>query len=152
MAWPATKKRRCITEIKRQRKDHGPTKALRLVSDVEGVPYKTLQMWFLKWQKQERAEAQEKEAEQVSKRRYRLSQDKAESSAGLLPIAPPPKPYLDTDGGQLKCSRCSSANHLEEVEGGFYCSICKHHLVYEPVEDVQIKYRESPFRVGHWMA
>ena len=159
MAHSAAKKQRCLSAIQARIKKHGPTKAMRLVSDLENISYKTLNAWYY------RAEAEPEKTESRYGRSYPTAGsevagtgEKVESSTahlGLEPVAPPAppvQPYVESDGGQLRCSRCSSTKHLRQLEAHrFYCDVCRVSLPYEPVEDMELKTVPSPHRALHWM-
>jgi hypothetical protein len=76
-----------------------------------------------------------------------------EPTKAVLRSKEPEAPYLRTDQGLNRCSRCSSTNHLyQDADQLWFCGICQVHLPYEPVEDMEIKYTDSPYRKLHWMA
>lgn len=132
--YPATQKQRCISAVRLRLKQHKIGKAMRLVSDLEGVPTKTLEAWWYAYLKQQREAAKQVKAEG----KIRPSQGKPDDSDRLHSLSAPPAPQdrprparLDTDSGLLKCSRCNG-QHIEKREGEtFYCQICEVILLFE---------------------
>lgn len=162
MAYTKTQKQRCISAIKQRAKTRSIQAALRLVSDLEGVKTKTLEDWYYDHKKAERAQAEaeaEKSKSGIGVVYPTAGSDGLESPSARLPVVPaeppppPVPPHVEGHEGQLRCSRCKSTSHLRQLEdGGYYCDVCQVHLPYEPVEDYEVKYTESPYRRLHWMA
>jgi len=145
-------KRRLIASIRKRLEGRSLQAALRLTSNLEQVPTKTLEhFWYQR--KQLEAAAQAEEASRHDQK-YHGPFSNSEEVAGPVdhqePTTEEPARLL-TDSGQMRCSRCRSTSHLEEIEGDFHCNICNHFLAWEPVEDYQVRYRESPYRRWHWM-
>jgi hypothetical protein len=127
---PVTQKKRCISAVKARLPKHGLMKSLRLVSDLEGIPAKTLEDWHYKHQKQLRQEAEAKAVQKSSKPVAGQVADISEKAGHPFPLvspSPPPpevKPYLDIESGQLRCSRCRSTTHIEYRMETYHCTIC----------------------------
>lgn len=145
-SYPAVKKQRCLSAIRlRIKKKHSIQKSMRLVSDLEGVPVKTLEWWFYTWRQQQKVEAA-----------IRPSEEKPDSSGGLQCLSEPtpqdPRPAsLLTDGAELRCSRCSSKQITQQGKEEYYCEICQRSLQFEgwPTE----KTSEFPlYGKDTWMA
>jgi hypothetical protein len=150
MAHAEAKKKRILLAAKNRAKGHSLSKAFRLISDRENISVKTISFWWYQAQKeQEKARATE-ENEKVS-RPVSNSEEVAGQEDRQEPQAPEKSARLLTDSGLMRCSRCRSTSHLEEVEGGFHCNICNHFLAWEEPGDYEVMYRESGYR-NHWMA
>jgi len=144
-------KRRFVSAVKTRIRERSISiqAALRLVSDLENVPVKTLEDLWYQSKKAERVRAQAEAKEEVAARTYKPPEP-------IVPAKPAPVPelaFLNTEGGQLSCSRCKSRNHLyQDADRLWFCSICQVHLPYDPVGDMELKYTDSPYRKLHWMA
>jgi len=162
--YPKSFKQRCVSGVKKRLKDHGLMKSIRLVADFEGIPAKSVEAWWYAWKK---AEAEKSAADfgvvyplAGTKKNEPCTMDfpepvgdrPASPGPAVAPPAPPVPPHVESDAGLLRCSRCSSTSHLRQLEdGGYYCDVCQIHLPFEPVEDYEMKYTESPYRKLHWM-
>lgn len=108
-------------------------KSLRLVSDLEGIPAKTLEDWHYKHQKQLRQEDENTYKPLVGRfAKFELASTRA-------PDPPPPKPpNVNTDGGLLACSKCRN-KHLEERDNSYFCPVCQSLLPAPTWGDYEIK-------------
>lgn len=151
MAHPITKKKRCISAIKARLPKHGLMKSLRLVSDLEQVPSKTLEDWYYRAQKEKEAKAEAQEKKQVES--AKVLDGRVANRQASRPDPPPPlKPILRADSGRYLCSQCGTGKHIRELEdGNFFCGICKVNPPYDPGEDYQVKSYDPNATPYYWM-
>ena len=161
MTFSAMKRKRCLAAVRARLPKHGLMKSCRMVSDIENVSAKTLEAWHYedKKRQQEAVRAKEKTEQEKSKRLYRGSEQKPESSAGRFPLVPDPppappevKPRLLTDGGQLSCSRCRSTAHIEYRMETYHCGICGILEFSGFTEDMELKTYKVISGPHSWMA
>lgn len=149
MAHAEAKKRRCVLAVKNRAKGHSLSKAFRLISDLENISVKTISFWWYAQAAKEKSKPSEGHVEESEKVEM---VDRPFSNRPAVPPPEPVAPYVDMDSGIPRCSRCSTSNDLERNETGFFCHICRINLPWSAEPDVEIKYRDSAYRIMHWMA
>lgn len=127
MGWPIETRKALLRRLDALRSQGmGFNEVLAQVVAESSIPHSTVKAWYMKHLRGEYAE-------EFQNAPYELDVDfsvepvRQHSQSEDLPVVssdPPAPARLVTDGGQLRCSRCSSSRHISEKEGSYFCAIC----------------------------
>jgi hypothetical protein len=122
-------------------------KSIRLVSELEQISPRTLEWWWYEQKKVQQEAAAKAKKPPVG----RVVKSEVVPALEAAPGQQEPPAKLDTDHGELRCSRCRSSQIEQQEKDSFYCRICQRSLHFEGF--VEEKTSEFPlYGKDSWMA